>query len=745
MANGKNPAVAEVAEGIGVDPDATPEEAALEEAAQAGAAAQAQAVDATTPPIDPETQAPTVTEVGGTGEPPMAGDTPDQPVGGRQRLPQQPSTVEQNLRNIPSTPTRRQTKKEAKEARATARDAKKTDSPGLKSLGGLGKKLPGAEHVKIYKRDDKGKLFMIDVYDANDLSQSQDVEDFVTAWLKPKFGPGEYPIVGVNARGEEFDAGSVRVMAPQQKPTPKPGITAMDVLNDWLMKDAERRERELAELRVTLAAKPQEKDPFETLGKALDLQKRVSGEASRENEGTMAALIASMSEQNQVMIRMMMEQQNKSSEQLLTILTALQGSKGPDPIMATLVAGLLEDRKKGGGDPLPPMPQPKDPAEELKTLAEVMVLLRPPEKEGDNEMLKYLLAKAEKESISPKEMIELVRGERGTDDFKRSFDNLGLMLTAMRTLKEHTGEAGAGASGFWDALAQLASNRDFAGSIASAIRAKSNAQLPGRHPVQALPGRQHPALTAGVQDQQAIQQMEERLRAIRAKRVAIAQELAAEEAALDQEIAQIPEPHQPRVRPDSRYTPHQPPVVTSPSGQVSPAVPGAPTAVQVPPLAQVQPGAPVATPEQEAAVARAVQRTGRYPQLPPEIANHVNALLEAADEAECVERVVRMLFYLAELEDWADFANTVMVLIREGDKENVFAFLSEFFNGLRDLGFMDQVLMDNVLKAFNNHFEMVVNMSREAAEVEEEPEGEEGDEGGEGEDLEPEEPLAQEQ
>lgn len=726
----KNPAVAEVTEGIGVDKDATPDQAMLDEAAKSGAAAQAAAVDATTPEIDPEAQAPVVTEVvsaEGDAVPeaehlgtPAPDGTEYLPAGERERLPAG-AGVESKLHPIPSAPTARETKKAAKEAAAAARAARKTQSPSLKRLGPLGEKLPGAEHIIIYKRDDKGKKHAIETYDANDLSDSQGVAEFIITHLKKKYGDGDYPIVGVNAHGVEFDAGTIRVLNPEPEPELKQEMSPLVVLNQWLAKDAERREREVADLRSAIGRQPQVKDPIDTVEKVMGLQEKFGGPAKKENEGTMAALITSMSSQNQTMMKMMLEQQTRSSEQLLTILTSLR-SNGPDPIMATLVAGLLEDRKSGKGDPLPPMPTPKDPVEELKTLAEVMVLLRPPESKGDGEFTKYLLMKAEKDAISPKEMIELIRGERGTDDFKRSFDNLGLMLTAMKTLKDHTGEGGGAGAGFWEALTQLAGNRDFAGAVSNAIRAKTAGAAGAAGP--ALPGQQHQILTAGAQEQQVVGQLQQRLEAVRARRVAIAEELAAEEEALDQDIAQMPNAHAPRVVPQPAETPPQAP---------APAAAPVPAAVHVPPAAAAHAGVPVATPEQEAAVQRVAKRTGgRMPQLPSGIADHINALLEAPEEADLVERTIRMLFYLGDLEDWKVFSDTVMGLIREGDKENAFAFLSEFFNGLQDIGLVSPNLVVSVIQAFDTHFEMIVGMAQEAAanenaEAEEEEEFEDGE------------------
>jgi len=163
----KNKAVTDVAEGIGIDPNASPEQAALEEAAQTGAAAQAAAVDATTPPIDPEAQAPDMTEESPTpgeseglpaeptsgvevvspgGEPPVA------PV--REKLPAGEG-VEERLNPTPAAPLAAETKKAAKDHAAAVRESRKVESPSLKRLGAMGKKLPGAEHIKIYKRDER--------------------------------------------------------------------------------------------------------------------------------------------------------------------------------------------------------------------------------------------------------------------------------------------------------------------------------------------------------------------------------------------------------------------------------------------------------------------------------------------------------------------------------------------------------------------------------------------------------------
>jgi len=522
------------------------------------------------------------------------------------------------------------------------------------------------------------------------------------------------------------------------------------MFSDFLQKDHERREREIAELRSLLTRRPQEKDPFDTLDRAVGLQEKLGGASKKEAEGTMAALITSMSAQTQGMLRMMMEQQNRSNEQLLTILTTMGGNKGSDPILATLVAGLLEDRKKGGDAPLPPPPPQKDPADELKTMAEIVNLLKPDNSKSD-EFMKYLLAKADKETITTKEMLELIRGERGTDDFKRSFDNLGLMLTAMKTLKEHT-DGGGPSSGFWDAMTSLVSNPSFSSAVGNAIRQRTADRMgAGASTAGALPGsQQHRLMSAGVQAQQEVQTLEQRVRAVQAKREALLRELVNEEEALDQAIAQAPRQHRPGVAQSSPQAPAGP-VARAPSPKPQPhpqtaSVAEEPEFVHVPPTAVAHAGVPTATPEQEAAAGRAVQRLGRVPQLPDNIGDMINALVLAADESELVEQTINMIFGLGAHNDWVPFADTVVGLIREGDKDNALAFLGEFFNTLAEMGLIDGQLAQNVNAAFDRHFQTIMQMAQEAADSE----GEEGEEEeeleGELEGLEGEvEPQAQEQ
>lgn len=716
----KNSAVNQKLNDLKVDPQASPQEAVTKEAA-------AQSMDITAPEVDPETTPPDMTQEEKEAQRDQERlDNAAQTQGKLLPMSGKSSGVEQKLQGTPAVPSPRETKQDDKEKVKAARESKKGDSPSMKRLGAIGKKMPGAEKVRVAKRGEDGELYVIRTYDANDLAQSETLEEFINTWLKPKYGSGTYSLVGVNAYGQEFDGGHIRCMGPKDsKPEQKPqadvvpGVSAMDVLNDYLKQSVERQEREVQRIQQMLSHRPEEKDPIDTVEKVMGLQEKMGGSAKKENEATMAALISSMAAQSQTTMKLMMEQQAKSNEQLLTVLSS---NKGPDPLMAILIKGLLEEKSSGGGDKMPPPLPPEDPIEKMKAMSEIMKNMRS-EDTSSAKLMEYALAKIDKDSFGPKDMIELMKGGQGTDDFKKSFENLSLMLGAMRNLKEHTGEGGA-SSGFWDALSSLVSNRDFASSVGNAIRAKTQNRVlqapPPSYPTRQLPASQQQAPPALVGEARVMQAQEQYLTNLRAKRQALENEIAAERRAIDELAAQQPNPHAPRVREAQPVPPQPVPPQVEPVKQAQiedPAIQPVDVHTSNPGLQQ---GPPAATPEQEQAVQRTVERVGRFPQMPPEISNHVNVLLEAEDEAGVVEAIINMLFYLSSLDDWEEFADTVMGLIREGDKNNAIEFLSAFFNGLQQVGFIDQSLRDKVLNSFSNQFEVITSMAQEAVELEEE-------------------------
>lgn len=659
--NGANPAVDAVTESIGVDPGASPDQAALDEAAQAGgeaeaalaaveqAEADAAAAEAELPDVDPAEDPPEVEEPDPKAEAALAAKRRPAPV-----------------------PPPRMSKKEKQEERQ-AKLHSKPQSPSTRRLGELGKKLPGAEHVKVEKRNARGRLAYVGNYRMADLSNSQSMETFIAEYIKPHFGAGEYQLTGIDAHGREFDGGIVEVLEPFQNADPLP------------QKDSNSGMVDLVKTMLRDRGHVPQTDPIEQLQKLLTVKQSLDAEDEDKKAaegGTLAAMIHAMGQQSSQSMQMMVS--------LLTTMLPMMMKKDEDPIQAILLAKLLDDKdSKGSNAPLPPPLPPPNPVADMLPLVQMLAeVMRPQQQDSgglQEVLMQHILQTQNQNTLGPKEMIEMfesMRGERGTDDFKKSLDNMGFLMNAIQALRAQTEPV---QGGFMDSVGQLFANRDFASSLAGALRAKTDART------RALPpGATHRALPAGGGDEEA--EIVRRTEEIRRQRIEIAEaNLRAEEAALAQERMADPLQHRPRpARPEPGSAAAAPPPITPPAPQ------------------------PVETPVEqspEAAVERVKARTGgKLPTLPPDIGDHINALVEAPDPPATVEATVNMLFYLGGLEgtEWRQFAETVLHLIHQNDRVRSMAFLDQFLNGLHDIGLISVDLVKKVNDAVHEHFEQIV-------------------------------------
>jgi hypothetical protein len=524
-------------------------------------------------------------------------------------------------------------------------------TPSTKRFGSLGKKLPGAERAKVHKRIEGGNLALIGEYGDSDLAHSQDIESFLHRYIRPQHGPGEYQITGIDAVGREFDMGIVTLHAPitqgAEPVAPESPLSLVRTLVERLQQPQPQ-------------PRP-ERDPIQMLGALHELKTKMDPPVEPKNNDLLLAVVSGF------------------TSVASALVTVLGQPKPPDPLMQLLMAKILDDKPRSDPMPaMPAMPPPVDPTEQLKNLAAVVQSLRGPEpsvKQSDERLVDYLM----KERMTPAEVLALVnqvKGERGTDDFKKSMENIGIMLNAVNQLRAHT-EPGAGA-GFWDAIGALVSNKELAGTVADTIRSRTR---PSQPQPQQLPPQQRPMLPAN--DPLA----------------AKARELAARRLALEEQEINRRE---------------------QAAGIVTPApVRSVPTAQPVQP-----------SPEQQQAVSKAQESNGgQIPKLPPDIADYINRFVTAKDDAETVEVTIAMLYSLGESEDWKKYAEVIFSLVAQSDKARFLNYMASFFVGLRTINLIEEELAQRVMQALSANFESIVETVKDQmSEDEGEGEGDEGEE-----------------
>ena len=567
------------------------------------------------------------------------------------------------------------------------RKIKPEASPAVKRLGqALAKKLPGAEKVKIKQRMTNGQLGLVGEYSFQDLSASSDLESFILKYIKPKYGPGEYKITGIDAAGNELEAGTVNVLDPNPEPE---GTGTMNMLQS-VFEQSQRAQRELWESRMQQG----NVDPIGLLRGIQEVQK----EMAPKEDGTLAAVIAAQGQQMQAFMQMMAQQQQLASQQNQQNLSLLVEAMRPkeDPELKRMLAKLLEEKSSGGSASLPPpLPPPPAPFEGLKEIVEVMATVMGKGKnDGEGEtkdLLRQLIASKDAQTLTPRDMLALMQdlkgGDKGGDDFRKSMEHMSMMLNVAQQLRGD--QQGSSAAGFWDALGQFLGNRDVGGAVAQMVRQKSEASTQA--------------------------QLIEQRRKLMSDQKNMIQELRKGQPAA---IVGAPPPQS-----GMPVQPGRP--VGVPAPQPVQAAPAAPVQTRV-----VRPvAAPVAIPaapptgfgevvhthvvtETDTVTAKPSERPSsrpakRLPPLPSATYEHINKIVAAADDGELLQRVTNMLIYFAEFDEWRATTETLLGLVQKGRADRALEILSTIMQGLQASGFLSPEMQEKIVTAFDKNFDVI--------------------------------------
>lgn len=521
-------------------------------------------------------------------------------------------------------------------------------------------KVPGAEKVMVYKRVE-GKRWFVHEYQREDLNTFANFEAFLTRYVRPKHGPGEYDLVGVDGRGNNHELGQVRLIEDGSARN-SPESSAMQLVEKMMNENRDRDEKWMQQQRTG------QQDPLQLLAGVMTLKKELEGEASGGMASVLKEAMLSGKDSSNQMMTMMMAMMQQSNQMVMALLSK---PKDEDPIMKVLLAKLLDGGGMGGGGsamPMPPPPPPQNSLSEVLTAMAAFMGAMAPGGGGDEdykELVKTLLLQSQGEKMSLKDTIALAMqltapregAAGGSGGFKETIDNLAAVMNIAQNISRQN-EPGA-AAGLWDAMASLFSNRDFAGSIAQAVRLKMDAK--------------------NGTDQQRLE--------------AEAQRLRMERRLLEQEKARLIA---------SGGTP-QTQVVTAPPRDASTT----PTAEHVRPTSAPRPTPfkPRATPEQvQAAAQQEIQRTGKIPELPANTYEHVNNILSAPDDGDRLGKTITLLMYFAEFPDWKPFSENLLSLVRNGDRAQAMKYLVALFEGLAAIGMFPAENIAPLMEILNEHF-----------------------------------------
>jgi hypothetical protein len=336
-----------------------------------------------------------------------------------------------------------------------------------------------------------------------------------------------------------------------------------------------------------------------------------------------------------------------------TVLAMAMRPKETDPLLLALINNLATNNK-----PQPPL----DATAQLVQLSEVVKNLQGNNggSGSSNQMLEMLM----RERMSPADVLGLVnqvKGERGTDDLKKSVENLGFLLNTVQQLRSHTEPSGG--SGFWDAVNSIFANPGLASAIGSKVRSIGDGAA---RPVQALPAHTQTPAQAPPRDPLALKARELTARKMRIEEMQI-------------------------VEAERRLGLAAPP-------PASPQLPPIPTATAAVAVAVEEPGepGPLATPNGEGVT------------LPPRITDHLNSYMTARDDGDIVATTIELIFSLKEDEKWQPYSEVIVGCILKNDRASFMQYMSSLLVSLRHIGMLDDALAHKISDTLQKHFSVIV-------------------------------------
>lgn len=566
-------------------------------------------------------------------------------------------------------------------------------SPTLNKLGiSIAAMMPGAERIRVEKRLPNGVLGYICDYAKHDLAGHPDLQSFLTKYVKPAHGAGEYKVTGFDPLGKIYEAGSVHLLDP---PSVSEGQSALGLMQSLMAQQKQAHDEQIKELKANMSAQP---SPVTVLREMHNLNKEIAPPAppSSAGESTLAAIIASSSQANTQMMQMMMTQmqnaQQASQQQTAQMLQQMQVASQQQMTMFMEMFKQKEaPSSKGDAMPIPPPPPPANPLEGVKEIVQILADVGAfgggaPAQDETKELLKSMVMA---NTMGVKDIIELMKStpsakETDAGGFKAAVDNMAVIMNMANQLKQNT--EGSPSATIWDAVAALVSNRDFAGSIASAIRVN----------------------TEQVQRQTQTQQ----------RRIALQEQQAMQLAAQRRQQQQLAQQQ---------------------AIQASVAAPARtqPAPVQAQPQAAVQGMQSQQIVDEQAAneaKSRLEQNKMTAPSsLPQGIENQINEIIsavETGEEASIVEATVELVIAFHAAPEWTPFATKLLAAGQSGNKSDTLKTLGGLLQGLVQVGLLPLEAAREVLRCVDKHFDTIYKKlnGEDATDSDEVPEVEDEDE-----------------
>ena len=359
----------------------------------------------------------------------------------------------------------------------------------LQRFGAIAKTFPGAERLRVRKYDEvQGLWGPVGDWPLAAVKNSKDIEGWLLEFIRPQYkGGGRFQVSLFDADGRETPAGEFVL--------PSPPADAAPMANDSVaMRVLDTLERKMNQ------QPPPSTDPitaFRQVNSIVEEARTRSSSGQGDFASVLSAMIQAQQAQQQAQASLqlqMMQQQAQQQTEMMRLLVSLQ-------------------QNNLGAAPPPPPPMPPAPAENpmmmrfLEVAMPVLVerLLKP--EISTKEVIAMLTTRPERSELETmRTAVDFLRSVQGTEKKESLVEEMTKMAQIRQFASELVGGESGGSSSsqsnFWDAIAQLFSNKDFAGSLGKMIG--SDIQQRRQGPAAPPPALPAPARVAALPQQTVV-------------------------------------------------------------------------------------------------------------------------------------------------------------------------------------------------------------------------------------------------
>lgn len=336
-----------------------------------------------------------------------------------------------------------------------------TVSPALKRLGEISRMVPGAELIRVYKKDPHGKLgHIVDLQIRDVKASGGDLEAHINRYIRPRYKGGEYHTSIVDPNGKLINAGIFNYMDP---PEEHQDNGALSLVREMITK------QDLAR-----AAAGPAMDPLEQIVKTQETMKKLKEITGGGTSDPMTMIMAMQLMQPPKPgmdpgLLAILDRMDRRAEQVDKKLEAMTTAGPPIPIGPPPSSGLSA------------MLERASVTDVVSAVGALVTLFKrdDPDKVTLKDLIPLLQPKPDPNQLGIREIITLLDARRTED---KPANTLQDQMEAMVKFREFTEQfmppQQPQGSTFWDALGNLFSQDGFGTNLGAAIAGAMSKRAP---------------------------------------------------------------------------------------------------------------------------------------------------------------------------------------------------------------------------------------------------------------------------